>query len=822
MSQHSKAQPEAPATETMLDAALELARAGYAVFPLYPASATHKAPVGKRPRCWHGHNDATTDEAQIERWWSEPERGDPDAWQCSPDNNIGIAVPDGMVIIDLDPRNGGWETFDKVEAECGADWINTLTVDTGGGGKQFYLSCEPGRKFPPNLNAHFGPGIDLKQCGGFVVAPPSTHKSGGVYAWDPSTGDIEAAPAWLTLLSKVKANSDVAPAPEVPDGAELDDRMRAKLDQAIEAIEPFYVDGEKHYLALAIGGYLRNKSWPAVAAKYVVSQLPSEDYNGRIADAVWAWGPGVHHPRGAAELRERWIELLPLLDEIFKSAFKGRKTKGSDGAQWDRPAAETADSDQADQAKKPSDMRTDIGNARRLVRGHGDRIRYFEARKVWYVWDGARWKADNTGEIVRAAKEAAESLWEEAKEVADDEKQKAAFAWAAKCQDRQRLTNMIELAKSEPGIPVTAADLDAHPWLLNVQNGTLDLRTGELLEPDPALLMTKCCATHYEPGARSDLWEAFVKRTTGNDAELAAYIQRSLGYALFGAWREKAFWFGYGPPDGAKSTLLGVTGDVLGDYHVAAAASTWMVQNNVGGNRGDITRLLGARFVTSLEIRPGLRLDEELVKKVTGGDTIVAAGKYENDIQFQPTFALWMGANDRPTIRDDDEGTWSRVRCVPFTNPVPEHEKDRQLREKLTSAEHAPAVLAWLVAGCMAWQREGIGKCAAVTSATQAYRADMNRAGTFFEDCCELSPGHETSARAMRHAYDQWCKANSVRAPLAAKAFGQRLRALGATGGDDTSRRVVQPATKAVGSIAAQPAVMDRFWTGVRLVADAG
>jgi putative DNA primase/helicase len=379
---------------------------------------------------------------------------------------------------------------------------------------------------------------------------------------------------------------------------------------------------------------------------------------------------------------------------------------------------------------------------------------------------------------------------------------------------------MIELAKSEPGIPVVAADLDADPWLLNVQNGTLDLRTGELREPDPALLMTKCCATRYDPDARTELWESFVRRTTGDDAELAAYIQRSLGYALFGAWGEKAFWFGYGPPDGAKSTLLGVIGDVLGDYHVAAAASTWMVQNNIGGNRGDVTRLLGARFVTSLEIRPGLRFDEELVKKVTGGDTIVAAGKYENEIQFPPTFALWMGANDRPTIRDDDEGMWSRMRCVPFTNPVPDDEKDPHLRQKLTSQEHAPAVLAWLVAGCRAWQREGIGKCAAVTTATSAYRADMNRAGAFFEECCELGEGYETPAKAMRHAYEEWCKSNAVRTPLTANALGQRLRALGAEGGDDTSRRTVTEAVKAMGKFPARAAVRDRFWFGVRLRSD--
>ncbi|RYZ01650.1 MAG: bifunctional DNA primase/polymerase [Myxococcales bacterium] len=308
-------EPHATA-ETMLEAALELARAGYEVFPLYPASATHKTPIGKRPRCDHGHNDATTDEAQIERWWSEPERGTRDAWQCSPDNNIGIAVPEGMVIVDIDPRNGGWETLEKIEAEHGLDWAMSLTANTGGDGKQIYLSCEPGRRFPKNLDGHFGPGIDLKQCGGYVVAPPSKHKSGGAYAWDQTTGDIAPAPAWLTLLSKVKSKSDGAPAPAVPDGAELDDLMRDKLDRAIEAIEPFYAEGEKHYLALAVGGYFRNKSLPAIAARYVVSQLPSEDYNGRIADAVWAWGPDVHKPRGAAELRERWPELLTTLDAL--------------------------------------------------------------------------------------------------------------------------------------------------------------------------------------------------------------------------------------------------------------------------------------------------------------------------------------------------------------------------------------------------------------------------------------------------------------------------------------------------------------------------
>lgn len=634
--------------------------------------------------------------------------------------------------------------------------------------------------------------------------------------------------AWLDL----EANDPTPPPrPQTRRAAPSSAAPGERVEQVIEIVEPHYTEN-RHELVRALGSWLATYplgAWSDAEIASVVRALPSDQTSKRVRDALEA---ATQARSGAVTIG--WQTLSARLGPVDSARLEGaarsvwwvkvlerhamNDTPSADASDNEDVFAPAADSGEDDDEPTRDDPRTDMGNARRLVRGYGDSLRYFEARKLWYVWDGSRWKADNTGEIVRAAKDAAESLWEDAKSIDDDDKRKAAFKWAAQCQDRARLMNMIELAKSEPGIPVVASDLDAHPWLLNVQNGTLDLRTGELHDPDAELLMTKCCATHYEPGARSELWEAFVKRTTGGDAELAAYIQRSLGYALFGAWREKAFWFGYGPPDGAKSTLLGAIGDVLGDYHVAAAASTWMVQNNVGGNRGDVTRLLGARFVTSLEIRPGLRFDEELVKKVTGGDTIVAAGKYENEIQFPPTFALWMGANDRPTIRDDDEGMWSRMRCVPFTNPVPEGEKDPHLREKLTSAEHAPAVLAWLVAGCLAWQRQGIGKCAAVTAATRAYRADMNRAGAFFEECCELGDGFETPAKAMRHAYDEWCKANGVRAPLSASALGQRLRGLGATGGDDTSRRVIQPATRTVGTIPGRPAVTDRFWFGVRLV----
>lgn len=612
------------------------------------------------------------------------------------------------------------------------------------------------------------------------------------------------------LVSGVRQQKAAA----APVTAELDDGLRSRLDRAIEMIEPEFVEGLKHGLAVAIGAYLCNRKLPKAAGDYVGSKLCNElglsnNPRARIKDFTDAWG--MNHPAGAQALRELAPELLAELDTIFAdtvmAAYLARHT--FDGqADWATLPV--------DEGEPLDERRTELGNARRLIRMHGDRLRCFRQYKTWFIWDGLRWAEDNTGAVERLAKETAESLWQDAVKE-DDDRRKAAIAWAAKSQDRSRIANMIALAETEPGIPVTAANLDAHPWLLNVRNGTLNLQTGDLSEPDPALLMTKCCAVTYDPEARSDLWDAFVRHTTGGDDELVAYIQRALGYALVGTWLEKRFWFGYGPPDGAKSTLLGVVGDVMGDYHVSAAASTWMVQSNLGGNRGDITRLRGARLVTSLEIRPGLRFDEELVKKVTGGDRIVAAAKYKDEIEFTPTFALWMGANDRPTIRDDDEGMWSRMRCVPFTNPVPKSEQDPRLRAKLTSDEHAPAVLRWLVDGCLAYQRDGLGGCEAVASATRDYRTSMNQAAGFVEEAIEVTgdPNDEVPCRDMMHAYEQWCARNGVRNPLPPKALGQRLRTLGVLGGDDTTRHAVgrnqHPGRFSQGTI-------DRHWLGARLI----
>ena len=181
--------------------------------------------------------------------------------------------------------------------------------------------------------------------------------------------------------------------------------------------------------------------------------------------------------------------------------------------------------------------RTDMGNAQRLLAAHGKDILYCYQAKSWFIWDGRRWKQDSTGRIEQLAKGVARGMLKEAAiELGKDpEGAKALFTWAVRSQMRERLKAMVDTAHSDNAVLMT--DFDADPWLLNVINGTLDLRTGRLRPHAQEDRITRIVNVEYRADARCPEFDKFLDRVMDKSEVLASFLQRALGYSLTGQSR---------------------------------------------------------------------------------------------------------------------------------------------------------------------------------------------------------------------------------------------------------------------------------------------
>lgn len=422
---------------------------------------------------------------------------------------------------------------------------------------------------------------------------------------------------------------------------------------------------------------------------------------------------------------------------------------------------------------------TDMGNAERFVAQHGREVRYCYPFKQWLVFNGQRWEVDSSGHVERLGKETIRSIYAEAAAERDDNARAALAKHARQSESSGRLSSMLDLARSE--IPVHPNDLDADPWLFNVANGTIDLRTGEL-RPHSALdLITKLSPVKYDPKARHPTWRAFLEHVTAGDIAFEGFLRQVAGYCLTGVNQEKRFFLAFGEPDTGKSTFLDALRVALGDYARVAAPETWLLQSNIGGNRGDLARLVGARLVLSSEFRANARFDEALIKSITGGDPITCAAKYQAEFTFQPQFKILLAANDAPRFSASDEGMAERGTRLPFSNRLGEGKKDPKVKQCLCDPEDAgPAVLAWMVTGCLEWQQTGLSLPEVVKQSSAAYRDENDNVKAFFEDELVFAEGARTSRKEMRLTYEQWCDSEGIRFPLGQKEFAARLRSQGA------------------------------------------
>jgi putative DNA primase/helicase len=394
----------------------------------------------------------------------------------------------------------------------------------------------------------------------------------------------------------------------------------------------------------------------------------------------------------------------------------------------------------------------------------------------WLLWTGKRWKEDNAEQIIELGESTANSIFEEAEATGRDDRRRELEAWAAKSCNRQGISNMLKMA--QPKLALHQSQLDQDPWLLNCENGTLDLRTGELRDHRREDWITKLVPVSYDPEAKCDLFRSFLDQVMGGDQRLQAYVQRALGYSLTGDTREQCWFVAHGSGANGKSTLLNLFRRLLGDYARNASIQAFTQKKYDGGPREDLVRLRGARFVTSTEAEENQKLAASLIKQVTGGDTVTARNLYQGSIEYIPEMKPWLATNHVPALDGADEANWRRVKLIPFKVVIPEGERDPDLPAKLW--KEAPGILAWAVWGALDWQTnaKGLEVPEAVVRATNAYRYQMDDVCRFNDQCLKLDPDSRVTKGDMYDAYLQWAR-DCEGEPLSKPRLTKRLKALG-------------------------------------------
>lgn len=474
--------------------------------------------------------------------------------------------------------------------------------------------------------------------------------------------------------------------------------------------------------------------------------------------------------RGSGLFREKWLREQSGTTygalTIQKAILDCRNvyTPGASGESYALRIGAESDADTAPAKRYTFD---DMGNAERIYDAYGGFIRYSYTDKRWLYYDTRKWCMDTTGEIERAAEQAIKALdadepmYARAAELDDEggdgEGKKLYKAYLAhKKYSRSNRGKKAMLDELRHKIPISPMQTDIDGMLLNTPTGIFDLREGVLRPHDPEAYITKIAHVEYDPTATCPTWERFLGEIFGGDTDLINYVQRAVGYSMTASTVEQCVFFLHGSGSNGKSTFLSIVREMMGDYTVNIQPETIMVKNSPGGANSDIARLKSARLVTTVEPNEGARLNEGLLKQLSGEDPVTARRLYGDEFEFIPQFKLWMATNHRPLIRGTDDGIWRRIKMIPFTVQIPDEKKDKHLAGKLR--RELPGIFNWAIDGCRKYQEGGLQEPRSVRGSTMEYRKDMDAIQQFIDECCEQSG--KCPAVSLYSAYSDWAKRN--------------------------------------------------------------
>jgi putative DNA primase/helicase len=423
---------------------------------------------------------------------------------------------------------------------------------------------------------------------------------------------------------------------------------------------------------------------------------------------------------------------------------------------------------EADGQYPPDDPLTEDALALHFSKRHAHDLRFVAIKEQWFAWDGTRWRPEQT---YRAFDLARASCRADAKEFGNGKVRRSIYA-------AKTFAAIERMAKADRRQAATIEQFDADDSMFTVTAATFDLRTGSGRPPRPEDMITKqtACAC-APPETPHPLWSAFLERVAP-DPELRVFLKRFCGYCLTGLTVEHKFVFAYGTGANGKGTFINTIAAIFGDYATVADTATF-IASNTERHPTDVAKLHGFRLAVAQETEKGRRWDETKIKTMTGGDKMTARFMRCDYFDFVPKFKLWIVGNHKPRLDNVDEAMRRRMLLVPFLVQIPPEERDPRLAEKLKA--EWPAILRWMIDGCIEWQRIGLAPPKIVTDATDEYFEDQDTIKQWLEDCTQDGgPFAFTPTSQLFGSWKRWCDERNLK-PGSGNALSDALNDRGFT-----------------------------------------
>ena len=574
--------------------------------------------------------------------------------------------------------------------------------------------------------------IDVLWTGKMTVLPPSMHPSGGFYGWHKFR-----QPGKVTT-----------------------DEFLQGLNEGFSAIllGIHWPDGARHDAAMAVAGGLAGEGWEQERVEHFIRVVCLAAGDTEVEDRLHA----VQDTFDGIQQGKNVVGWTRLGDSVDKRTI--RRVREILGLAKAAAAARVA---------AAGDLRTtDKGNAERLTRQFAGELRYSHPMKKWFHWTGVKWQEDMQAMAGRRALEVVQNIYTEASNADTRDARQALSEWAVQSESAGRIHAMLQLARMMPGLVILPEEMDTDPWLFNVPNGTIDLRTMKLMPHNQEDFITKVAGAPWEPEAECPMWEKFLLEVFNGDQEIIDYVQRVVGYCMIGTTREQVIFVLWGDGANGKSSFLYTLSHLFGDYAASTPFDSFdAARHSATGN--DLARLKGKRFVTAIEAEQERTLAEARVKAMTGNDKITCRFLYGEHFEYYPEFTVMLAVNHKPIIRGTDHGIWRRIAMLAFTRQFKGASDVKGMGEILVANE-LPGIMAWGMRGVQRYLEVGLATPEKLFETVQAYRAEMDVIAQYLEDNTVDDERSYATSKELYTRYTYWAKDFGEHA-LTHRSFGLEL-----------------------------------------------